>query len=306
MMKKLSRLTALLLVLLLFATAAAEGAIPLEEFTSVDYARLLDDARDLSASVGKKALTNRPNVEVREGPGLLYSVVTTIADEGTEVLITSYDSLPLVSVWYGVSLKVDGKTINGYIPTDYLDVQEPQPEISYAPWDGVSESAELKYEVDGAASYKWERGLIGENGEITWEDVSSANGDTLQVNTTVDDLKYVYRCTALDAAGAVIASSDEVTLVRWELVQWMATSETPVTVEMLLRAMKATTNGLESMVLEGNQLIYVRTGEVFATMDENYILTDKALNLPFGKVDLENKTILPIQSAQSADEVAVQ
>lgn len=305
-MKKLSRLTALLLVLLLFATAAAEGAIPLDEFTSVEYARLLAEAQDLSAAVGKKALTNRPNVAVMEGPSLLSSVVTTIANKGTEVLITFYSSLPIYSVWYGVSFEVDGQTITGYIPTDYLDVQEPQPEISYAPWDGVSESAELKYEVNGAASYKWERGLIGENGEITWEEVSSANSGTLQVNTTVDDLKYVYRCTALDATGAAIATSDEVTLVRRELAQWMATSETPVTEEMLLRAMKATANGLEGMVLEGNQLIYVRTGEVFATMDENFILTDKALNLPFGKVDFENKTILPIQSAQSADEVAVQ
>lgn len=308
-MKRLSRLTALLLVLLLFATAAAESAIPLDEFTSADYARLFSDAQSANDAVGKKALTNKTNVKVRNDHYLTANTIDTIATKGTEVTITSVENGILdgfLTQWYGVSYEKDGKTVTGYIETKYLDVQEPAPEISYTPWDGAAESTELSFTVSGAAGYQWERGLIDENGNITWEKISSATAGTLQIDTTVDNLKYAYRCTATDSEGNVLSTSEKITLVFTELAQWMSTNEPAVTAEMLARALKATKYGLESMVLENNQLIYMRTGEVFATMDENNILTDKALNLQFARVDWDSKTILPIATAQPADDAVEQ
>lgn len=311
-MKRLSRLTALLLVLLLFATAAAESAIPLDEFTSADYARLFSDAQSANDAVGKKALTNKDNVEVRDkhyGSNWDGSKVIDTLAKGTEVTITSVENgilSGLFSKWYGVSYEKDGETKTGYILRDDLDVQEPAPEISYTPWDGAAESTKLSFTVSGAAGYQWERGLIDENGNITWEKISSATAGTLQIDTTVDNLKYAYRCTATDSEGNVLSTSEKITLVSTELAQWMSTNEPAVTAEMLARALKATKYGLESMVLEDNQLIYVRTGEVFATMDENNILTDKALNLQFARVDWDSKTILPIATAQPADDVVEQ
>jgi len=87
------------------------------------------------------------------------------------------------------------------------------------------------------------------------------------------------------------AETDEQKIV--ELAEWVSSGEVEVTEAMLARAMKA--SSLDSMMLEGTQLIHVRTGEAFATYDpETGLLTDNELGVVFARVDLEKKVIIPI------------
>lgn len=78
-----------------------------------------------------------------------------------------------------------------------------------------------------------------------------------------------------------------------EFLAWM--EETGATEEMIDRARNA--KSLESMVLEGNKLIYVRTGEAVAYYDaETGVLTDIESDMDIAKVDKAQNVVLPIRN----------
>ena len=111
-------------------------------------------------------------------------------------------------------------------------------------------------------------------------------------------MKDEYRCTATLADGSAM-TSDAITLIDGELIDWILTSEIPVDMDMLARAMSA--KSLESMVFEGNELVYVRTGESVATYDPSTNeLVDNRFNITVAIVDRENGMIYPI-ATESAD-----
>lgn len=266
-MKKISRLTALLLAILMLSSAAlaTENGIEFRNFNTGDYSLMVAAAQDANAAIGKNAVTNRDGVEVRNIHYLYISYVKDWLDEGTVVKITDYKTGAVNgswfdSYWYGVSYEKNGETKTGYIQTKYLDILEPAPEVVFTPWDGASETVVLSYSVNEAASYEWQRGLAGEDGEIVWETIQGEVGSSLAVNTDMGNLRYVYRCVAKDGSGEVVYTSDDVTLIREDLASWL--SDEDITEEMLTRAMNAPS--LDSLVIEGEWLVHVRTGEDIA------------------------------------------
>ena len=287
-MKKISRLTALLLALLVFSSAAlaTEEPIPLEELDSESYAQLLAAAEDANAAVGKTAVVNQDGVYVFLGNSWSEPIA-----KGTEVTITSVGSF--LGSWYGVSYVENGETKTGYIQTKYLDVQEPAPEITYTPWDGKAETVALSVSVDGAASYEWQRSLCTADGEPAWETIPDATAAELAVPATSANLKYAYRCVVMLADGTQV-TSEEITLVDADRAQWLASAEAEISPELLQLAVQA--SSLDSMMLVGDRLIHVRTGETFATYDEaTHTLTDVALNVAFARV--ENGVLTPVSQA---------
>jgi len=69
--------------------------------------------------------------------------------------------------------------------------------------------------------------------------------------------------------------------------------EVDATEEMIERAQRA--SSLESLMLEGTKLIYVRTGECVATYDpQTSILTDSKTGFAIGALDIETGAILPV------------
>ena len=86
------------------------------------------------------------------------------------------------------------------------------------------------------------------------------------------------------------AASEAIRPVRDELVDWLAQSG--LTSEVIARALNAST--LEAITLENNQLVYVRTGEVIATLNPatNYI-TDVETGLIVAMMDASG-SILPV------------
>ena len=307
-MKKLSRLAQMVLVLaLLLSVCTAAQAVDLDSLDRATWKAWEEsnEAITLAASrgaevVGKKALTNVDNVWIYEWASLLCPRYTVLPTKGTEVTILGEANQGLLGHFYKVEYTTpEGKVVTGYTETRQLDVvPEPViPPVTYEPWN--PEQTELAFAVtmEGAASYQWERGLIDENGDITWEVIEGATEANLTQEATPDNLKYVYRCIGMDANGEAVATSEEITLVREDLVQWMNARE--VTEEMLVRAMNA--ESIESIVVEGDQLIYVNTGEPYATYDaQTGIVTHKALNIPFAVI--ENGEIKPISPAAGAAE----
>ena len=307
-MKKISRLTALLLALLIILSSAAfatENVYKADDLTLGDYALMVAVAKDANEAVGKTAVVNQDQVEVHDNhfhAGVMGTKVIDHLDKGTIVSITSYEEGILHgafwdSHWYGVSYEKDGAVRAGYIQAKYLTVQQSAPDIVYTPWDGVSESVKLSYSVDGAAAYEWQRGLLVEEGSISWESILEENGSELNLLADSENLKYAYRCIAMSEKGIAIATSGEVMLVDAERAMWLASAGEEVSQEMLQLAMQA--SSLDSMMLVGNELIHVRTGEVFAFYDEGTgELTDTRFSLVFAR--LENNALVPF-TAQSAE-----
>ncbi len=88
-----------------------------------------------------------------------------------------------------------------------------------------------------------------------WKEI--ATGAVLEIGTSRKHLLAQYRCTR---NGAVVAQGYP---TREDIRLWAAENE--VTDAMLLRAVDTTT--LEAVVVEGGQLVYVRTGEAIATVN---------------------------------------
>ena len=152
----------------------------------------------------------------------------------------------------------------------------------------VEGGVELTFAVsDENASYIWERGALNDAGELVWE--TAAEGSAYTVPATVEGMKYVYRCTA----GALV--SEPVKAVRDDIYEWLNTAD--VTDDMLARALNATS--LESLVLEGEALVYVRTGLSVATLnrDTGYI-TDNETGLIVAEMD-GNSNIVPVVSGNA-------
>lgn len=301
-MKKISRLMALLLALIMLSSVAfaTEEVIERDSFNYGDYALMLAAAEDANAAVGKTAVTNEDGVDVYNSHSLISGVKYWNLDKGTVVTITSYEvDKGFIeglwdSNWYGVSYEQNGETRTGYIQTKYLTIQKPVPEIGYTPWDGTSETVTLTCSADSAASYEWQRGVAGEDGAVAWETIEGATSAELTLEATPENLKYAYRCVANDT------SSDEVMLISPELAQWIAETDN-VSGEMLTLAAQATT--LDSMMLVGNQLIHVRTGEAFAEYNEETgVLTHIELKVPFGKV--VDGAIVPLTTEPEAEPAA--
>ena len=284
-MKKISRLTALLLALLMIFSSAAlaiEDPILLEDLNSESYALILAAAQDANEAVGKTAVVNQDGVYVYDNHYLTANKIHI--EKGTEVTITSVETgilEGLFSQWYGVSYGIEGETKVGYIQTRYLDIQEPVPEITYEPWNGEDTSVQLAYDVEGAAEYVWERGIIDEIGNVIWETEPVATCATLTLATDLSGdfsaLKYTYRCIAKDADGEILETSERVMLIREDIAAWLAGGE--ITGEMLTRAMNAPS--IESLVIEGEWLIYVRSGEEIAYYDAR---TNALISSETGKV----------------------
>ena len=154
--------------------------------------------------------------------------------------------------------------------------------------------------VEGAQGYVWQRGLADENGEVAWEDIPGSNTSAYLISANIENMKYSYRCAATVDGEQLV--SDAITLIDSELVEWL--NEREVSQEMLNRAMNA--NSLESMVIEDENLCYVRTGEVYARIDRTTgQMIDVKTGLVVAIVDLENGMIYPISAetaASGADE----
>ena len=195
--------------------------------------------------------------------------------------------------------------------TQYKELMEllgacENPEITAPEWDGKSEEVTLSFTIPGASSYVWEQGLFSysmepdANGNYTWIDwtvIEGQNGPTLAMDAAVDTLKYLYRCTAKTEEGTTIATSAEQELVKSEIRQWAAVNEDYVTDEMIVRAVKA--GGIEVMVLEGNELIYVKAGGPVATYNpETHELIDSYLGVAVAKYDPETGKMTSLYNAE--------
>ena len=87
-----------------------------------------------------------------------------------------------------------------------------------------------------------------------------------------------------------MVTSNAVTVLRADIAEWLNDGE--VTMEMLERALEA--KSLESLVIEGDALIYVRSGEKIATYNAaTGELVDDRLSLTVATVDATNGLIYP-------------
>lgn len=129
----------------------------------------------------------------------------------------------------------------------------------------------------------WERGVENENGELVWETLAGETGPELIISAEMENLRCVYRSLSVGEDGS-IQYSQPAALIEEELRQWV--NESGATMEMLHRAMKSTS--LESLIIENNKLIYVRTGEAIATFHPDTCeLWDDEHNVLIGVVDVE-------------------
>ena len=126
--------------------------------------------------------------------------------------------------------------------------------------------------------------LIGnEDGEDVWyfvkykDNIGYVRGDLLQV-VIVSAEEIVCTCGAVPDAEGAVTHSEDCDITAAELLKaWIA--ETNPTTEMIERAKLAAS--LESLVLEGENLVYVRTGEVIATYNAE---TNALVDLATGEV----------------------
>ena len=132
---------------------------------------------------------------------------------------------------------------------------------------------------------------------MVWEEILTTEHGEVLLTTDIADLSYTYRCVAT-LADETQTESEAFTLIDAAYIEWM--NETEVTEEMLVRAMNA--KSLDSMVIENDVVLYVRTGEVYARIDqENGYMIDEKTGLIIAVVDMENGMIYPI-SMESAEE----
>ena len=254
---------------------------------------------DYSAIAGRTGIMTGDKVNVREQPGKDSAPLGQTGVKGETVTLIAAETVG-EETWF----KVEYGEITGYVRADFVFVPaaektaeataEPTAEptiVNNATAAAVEGGVELTFAVsDENASYIWERGALNDAGELVWE--TAAEGSAYTVPATVEGMKYVYRCTA----GALV--SEPVKAVRDDIYEWLNTAD--VTDDMLARALNAAS--LESLVLEGEALVYVRTGETLATYDaETGYLIDVELNIPVGMLDRETGAIKPIDAVALID-----
>jgi hypothetical protein len=243
-------------------------------------------------------------VNLREAPSMDSATVGQVEPTGTVVTI-----LAAVQAGDGTWYQVQFGEITAYIRGDLLELDLPaapvplEPEAPLPPvpaileqpareaWQYGAAEQVLRFGVADAAAYRWQRGAVGEDGAIVWEDIPGAEANECALAVDMDALKFPYRSVATMPDGAEVVS-DEVTLIRADLVAWLNGNE--ISGEMLERAMRS--NSLESLVIEGDRLIHVRTGEVVAYFDEaTGELVDARSGLTIAELDAESRMIYPVQ-----------
>ena len=219
--------------------------------------------------------TNTDKVNVRDRASTAGSVLFVVEAAGTELAIQSKTTRPDGETWYEVNLNNE----SGYIRADLVTMEEKEA----APIAVEAEIAEngvtlVCAQAAEGASYRWER--MAADG--AWQ--PAGEGAMLSLPAEADALLAWYRCVSADAASEAIRPA------RDELVDWLAQSG--LTSEAIARALNAST--LEAITLENNQLVYVRTGEVIATLNPatNYI-TDVETGLIVAMMDASG-SILPV------------
>ena len=135
---------------------------------------------------------------------------------------------------------------------------------------------------------QWQRAPFA--ADLVWEDVPQANAPQLTLPTNHETCKYYYRCVA-----EAYISNPVILLSRQDIVEWLAT--TNATQEMYLRAVS--TSSLDSLVLEDNLIIHVRSGQAVASYNpENGELRETDYNVLIGYLDPDSLAIIPLGEPQ--------
>ena len=173
------------------------------------------------------------------------------------------------------------------------DMPAALPEITGQPEDAAwvpgADTVTFTAGVTGATHYTWQQGVIDETGAVTWTDLPDTDSATVEIAATMENLACAYRCVAQDEAGNTVVT-DGVTMLSRELVDWM--HETDVTEDMLARAI--CTGSLNLLTIEGDELVYVRTGKAVARIDrETNCIVDDETGLIVAFIDADG-SIVPI------------
>ncbi len=257
---------------------------------------------------GTTAYTLAAGVNLRQTPEAEGNRIAQIPLSGTVLDVLSMEVTGR-NAWYQVAY--DGAT--GYIRGDLLKLEYPKEElkpaeISVQPQSVElaqgDESAQLHIEADHAAGYRWQRGERDITGEYTWIDIAGANDASLVIPAAIENMRYAYRCV-VTSEDTTETTSAAATILRKDILEWLRADE-EITDEMLRRALGA--KSLESMVIEDGELIYVRTGRVYATVDtETGDLVDLNSGLVIATVDMSSGKIKPkydVKDGDSADDDA--
>ena len=220
---------------------------PAEDASSPDSTPVPESARLM--------YTTAASVSLYEQPAEDSAVLAVIVQPGTQVTVHETSD-----GW----CRAEYETFAGYVRAECLaeeaaEVEQPRGEA----WAFGEAEATLAFCVAGAESYLWQRGKAGSDGDTVWEAVDGGEAGCLALTVDMQALRYQYRCVARMSDGAQI-ESDPVTLIRAELVDWLNAQDVRDE-SMLRRAMSA--GSLESIVIEGANVVYVRTGEIVATYD---------------------------------------
>ena len=135
---------------------------------------------------------------------------------------------------------------------------QPEP-VSWTPDMG---SITLTYDARNVQGFRWEQGIPADDG-LTWHTIGE--GSTLILAPSPETLRCCYRCVACNSQGDSLVS-DVVTLLAEPYFSWL--QEVSVTPDMLHRALNA--GGLDLLVLEGKDLIHVRTGQTVARFNADF------------------------------------
>ena len=256
------------------------------------------DAEDYEPQPGDLIFFNWDSEGDADHIGIVESVsggaVNTIeGNSGRQVRRNSYALSDSQIMGYGNTAKM--MELAGVVIGEEEDAEEEEAADANAAVDTEPERSAYSYgdaevyfsfEVEGAVNYLWQRSVPGAD---AWEDIPGSNTANYLLAANLENMKYAYRCIATTGSGAVV-TSNAVTVLRADIAEWLNDGE--VTMEMLERALEA--KSLESLVIEGDALIYVRTGEKIATYNAaTGELVDDRLSLTVATVDATNGLIYP-------------
>lgn len=251
---------------------------------------------------GTTARTLAAGVNLRQTAETEGNRIAQIPLSGTDLKVLAME-INGRNAWYKVVF--DGVT--GFIRGDLLKLEFPKDELKPAEINAHpqsvelaqgDESAQLHIEADHVSAYRWQRGERDITGEYTWTDIAGATDASLVIPAAIENMKYAYRCV-LTGEDATELVSNAATILRSDLLEWLRADE-DITAEMLTRALGA--KSLESMVLEDGELIYVRNGRVYATVDsETGDLVDLNSGLVIATVDMSSGKIKPKYDVKDGD-----
>jgi len=260
----------------------------LMEYAGVEFEEEAAVTYEVTEMEDRFAYVNMDKVNMRAEPNSDGERLFKHLDQGTQVTVTA--SLTVDDVlWY----QVQYKDRMGYIRGDLLDVDlvQGEEEVSDCGCYDAETAEQLCDETCACLCHGFE--LSVEEDAVLLLDGEKAE----------EAVEETIVCTCTDETGAVICTEDctcpchtaeevaEEPELPAEIVEWMNT--TTVTDEMLERALNA--SSLESIVIEGSDLIYVRTGEKVGTYNaETGAIKEKSLGLVVAYVDPESNTVRPV------------